>query len=216
VWITAFIHGQTYALYEFARGATTPLHTVRRKVSLGLCAVDPAGGVAVMTSFVGSAGAVEIWPPSLQGKPQVMEVPVFPASGAYDAQGNLYLTGVANSDPAFGVLPKGSTKFTWLRLSKRYDIAYGCVGWDGTYVTLGTRANGSVIARLKVQGHIAKIASTVRLRDFTWYKQYALESAGIVAQNRSRVALYNYPAGGKPEAVFSGFDNPAQIAVSEP
>ncbi len=214
VWITASLNRRTSALYEFARGATTPLRTVRKKTLFGPCVVDPHGDVAVLTSFVGSAGAVETWPPSLNGKPNVIEIPLFPASGAYDGQGNLYLTGVGNSDPTLGVLPSGSTKFTWLRLSKRYDIAYGCLGWDGTYVTLATHANGSIIARLKIQGRIAKIASTVHLSGFAWTMQYALGGTEIVAQNGDSIALYKYPEGGKQKRVFPGFSHPLEMAIS--
>ena len=76
------------------------------------------------------------------------------------------------------------------------------------------------IYRLVIHGKIVKVASIVHLHDAALTAQYAMAGNEIVATmrgaNGERIGLYDYPAGGKPKAVFSGFDNPAQIAISRP
>lgn len=142
VWVTAYLHDQTFALYAFARGATTPLRIVRRKALFSQCTVDQHGNVAVLADGTAYHGAIDVWPPSLQGKPHVTRITMDPSSGAYDASGNLYLKGYSGSDPAFVELPNGSSNTRRLFIKKGDDFANGCVGWDGTYVTLGTFADG--------------------------------------------------------------------------
>jgi hypothetical protein len=220
VWVTAYLQGNRFALYEFARGATTPLHTVHRRAFFGACTVDPRGNVAVLTSVNAYAGSIDVWPPSLQGKPHITHLAMIgPVSGAYDSLGNLYLKGYTGSDPAFAELPKGSDKTTWLVLKKGDDFEAGCLGWDGTYVTLGAyNSSKPLIYRLTINGHIARVASGVRLRDLALNPLYALAGSEIVATRGgsmpTSIGVYDYPAGGKPTAVFSGFYKPVQIAIS--
>ena len=224
VWVTAYGHDHKFAVYEFARGATTPLRTVHRSKILSQCTVDPHGNVAVLEDGTAYNGAIDVWPPSLEGKPQVTPITMDPYSGAYDASGNLYLKGFSGSDPSFVELPYGSIKVVQLFIKKGSDFANGCVGWDGTYVTLGSFGNGMTpVYRLVIDGKIAKVAGTVHLRDTTRNAQYALAGTTIVAAVggvsstiSTHVGVYPYPAGGKATAVFSGFHDPKQIAISPP
>ena len=221
VWITAYVGGPTFALYEFARGATTPLHTVRRKAFFKQCAIDPHGNVAVLTSGTAYHGSIETWPPSLQGKPHVTRITDTPYSGAYDASGNLYFKAFHGSDPVFAVLPQGSTKVRPLRIKGGSNFLFGCVGWDGTYVTLGAfGGKAPPIYRLVVHKRIAKVVSIVRLQEAAVHTQYVLAGQTMVATVSGaasrRIGLYDYPAGGKPTAIFSGFYNPTQLAISSP
>jgi hypothetical protein len=220
VWITAYGAAKNpFALYEFARGATKPLHTVHGKTLLGECTVDSQGDVAVFTVVSTNGGAVEIWPPSLQGKPRVIDVPMHAVSGAYDPHGNLYLNGFVGLSSAFAELPKGSSQLTSLSIKNGHGFPNGSVAWDGTHVTVGGFDSQELIDRLTISGGMAKVSSVVHLEDLAENPLYAIGKNEIVAQGGSSgepISLYAYPAGGKPIAVFSGPYLPMEIAISPP
>lgn len=218
VWVTAYLGPHAFALYAFAHGATTPEKTVHRKGSLRACAVDPKGNVSVIADQISAySSTIATWRPSLDGKPQLVDVGLSVISMIYDPLGNLYLKGYEGSDPAFAMLPKGSTKLTWLTGVFDFDSA---LGWDGTYVTLGGFKRGSVIFRLTISGKTVKVSSVIRLNELSHDPQYALVNEKIVAtrggDNVKSVGLYDYPTGGKPSATFQGFKNPIQMAISPP
>jgi hypothetical protein len=219
VWITAFLQGRKFALYEFARGATTPLHTVERNESYGTCTVDSHGDPVVFGKHTAYSATIETWSPSLRRRLRVVQIPVAPVSTTYDDDGNLYVKGFEGSDPAFAVLRKGTSTLTFLTVKKGDDFQDGCLGWDGAYVTLGAFDRKQLIYRLSIDGKIATIVSRVHLHDVAPNPKYLLTGHTIVAalndgRNAKRIGFYDYPSGGKPEAVFSGFYNPMQIALS--
>ena len=82
----------------------------------------------------------------------VIDLPVDPLSAAFDARGNLYIKGFSGSDPVFGELPKGSKKMTFLEMRHGGYFASNCVGWDGTYVTIGANTREGGIYRLAIAG----------------------------------------------------------------
>lgn len=223
VWVTAYVARRDFRIYEFARGVTMPVRTVRRHETLGECTVDPSGRPVVFADETAYRSSVETWSPSLRGRPHSVAVELSIESGAYDPDGNLYLDGSAGSDPAFSELPKGSRKLTSLFIVRNHhSFANGSIGWDGAYVTAGSFRDGEVIVRLIIDGRKAKISSVVRSNGVAGNAQYALGDGQIVAalagknSTSKRIGVFTYPAGGKPVAVFSGFDNPAEIAISQP
>lgn len=131
----------------------------------------------------------------------------------YDDKGNLFADGFLGdrSDFALVELPKGASKFVEIATSNSPEFP-GSVQWDGTYVTVFDQIANATY-RYSISGTHATLKSTVSLAGQqdcaqTWLVKGLLYcSAG---------EIFNYPAGGKPVATFTGrFDEPLGVTAAD-
>lgn len=223
VWLSAY-DDQTHKfhLYKFAYGGTKPIETLRvPKGALG-CAIDPTtGDLATWVPFAGSAGEVDIFLGARQGKPIVYHTKFEPVAGTYDNHGNIFTDGIVNSgDFTFQELAKGSKSFAFVRLSKPAGPNPGSVQWDGKYVVVGNGylSEGPVLYRVRVSSNGGKVVQSVHLQNLASPALFWIQDGNVVASQRAtgQIGLYDYPAGGTPLDVFSGFHKPLGMTVSVP
>jgi len=183
------------------------------------CSVDPTtGNLAVPTV---DYSCVYIYPNARPPAQSVCNDPfVIVGLCAYDSHGNLFLDGAAGGGPHHSYvpylaeLPKGSAKFRNYPLSQpqfQYQD-YDSVNWDGTHITLSNPSTHSIY-RMHV-ARKAKIVGTTHVHGWvggfccnaggtqTW-----LKDGSFIAQWHSnpQLAIWSYPAGGKPTKVLPAF-----------
>lgn len=224
VWVSAYDDGtHKFHLYKFVHGGTTPVETLRVGGGAWGCAIDPrTGNLATWVPFAGSAGEVDVFPGSREGKPIVYETNFEPVSATYDNRGNIFADGIVNSgDFIFEELAKGSSGFAPIRLSKAGGNP-GSVQWDGKYVVVGVGylSEGPALERVHVSRDRGNVVESVHLQGLGSPARFWIAGGNVVASQRTgsarRIGLYDYPAGGKRLAAFSGFYKPFGMTVSVP
>lgn len=220
VWVA--VRGpRRFYLYEFAHGGTTPIKMLYVPKGAYGCAVDPTtGDLATWTPFAGSAGQVDVFAAAKKAKPIVYQTDFEPTAGAYDDQGNFFADGIVNSgDFIFKELARGSKSFTTVRLSKPAANP-GSVQWDGKYIVVGVGfiSDPPMLYRVRVADYIGTVVGRVGLDRLDAPAQFAIADGNVVAREgesaSGRLGLYDYPAGGKRLAIFSGFYKPRGMTVS--
>jgi hypothetical protein len=222
VWVSAYDKGtHQFHLFKFVHGGTKPSETLHVPGGAYGCTIDPTtGNLATWAPFAGSAGQVDVFPGARQGKPIVYNTEFEPVAGTYDNRGNIFADGVVNSgDFVFDGLSKGSKSFEVIRLNKPAANP-GSVQWDGKYVVVGVGyvSEGPELYRMQVSGDRARVVQSVRLQRLASPARFWIQDGNVVASARAytvrRIGLYDYPAGGKRIALFSGFYNPLGMTVS--
>jgi hypothetical protein len=134
----------------------------------------------------------------------------------YDNQGNLFADGTDNSfNFEFVELPKGSSKFVSITPSNSPEFP-GSVQWDGTYLTVFDQ-DTSEFYQYTISGTKATLKNTISISGAgdcaqTWIVK-GLVYCGDYFNNDG--AVYKYPGGGSPVAVFTGtFNSPLGVTVS--
>jgi hypothetical protein len=226
------VDSQTWDVYEFAHGGTTPIATAQDIYGRpNGCAFDPTtGNLAVTNGYVPPhyPGNVDLFVGGLQGSQTTYSTPVLQNydPGGFDPKGNLFLEGynVTSTTGTLVELPAGSSTFAVL--SGITIIQPGSVQWDGSYVAV-TDQNyqnnaHTAIYRVTVSGSGVTIVRTTVLTDrCSSYGNYTdvvqpfitgttknlnTVVGGNVACNY-RVDFWNYARGGNPKRVV-----PAKIA----
>jgi hypothetical protein len=194
----------------------TPVKTLSVSYSFPTsCAMDAGGDLAV---GIYDNGDVVIFK-NATGSPMVYTTALDEEFfDGYDPNGNLFADGFIRdrSDFALVELPKGSAKFETITTSNPVQFP-GSVQWDGTYLTVFDQL-ADAIYQYTVSGTKAKLEGTVSLSGAgdcaqTWI------ATGVVycgdAANEDG-AVYKYPAGGSPIAVFTGsFDFPLGVTAAQ-
>lgn len=135
-----FIASDGGAVYEYAHGGTTALHTYSTNGQAFGCSISARGDVAVTDLFVESRstdGQVCVWKDG-KGSPTCyrdLACPVMYTFG-YDDKGNLIGEGFEGSVNVCE-LPAGASQMIQLSLAN-FTIGYlGGTQWDGKYIALG-------------------------------------------------------------------------------
>ncbi|MFY9737760.1 MAG: hypothetical protein WAK11_01800 [Candidatus Cybelea sp.] len=226
VWVSAYDQEtKKFRLYKFVHGGTKPIERIEVPGGARGCAIDAAtGDLVTWNAFAGSAGQVDVFPGARKGTPIVYETNFEPVAGTYDNRGNIFADGIVNSgDFIFEELAKDSKSFSIVRLNKP-AINGGSVQWDGKYVVVGegflSDKGGPQLYRMQVSDDRARVVHTVSLQHVASPARFWIQGSNVVASRRAytvrRIGLYDYPAGGKQLAVFSGFYNPIGMTVSVP
>ncbi len=184
------------------------------------CSVDPTTGNLAVPTY--DYSCVYIYPRAKSSGVQSICNDEFTLVGlcAYDSDGNLFLDGAVGGGPhhsyvpGLAELPKGSTTFRNYLLQSRFGYDdYDSVNWDGAYIAL-SNPNTHSIYRMHV-AHKAKIVGTTHVHGWvggfgyggaggtqTWFK-----NGMFIAQWQSnpQLAIWSYPAGGKPTKVLPAF-----------
>ncbi|HVR46079.1 MAG TPA: hypothetical protein VMT95_05530 [Candidatus Binatia bacterium] len=182
------------------------------------CAMNFAGDLAVGILNYTDAGDVVIYKHA-SGSGTVFPTPLAKEFfDGYDNQGNLFADGSNRiRSGAFELveLPKGSSKFETIATSNVVGFP-GSVQWDGKYLTILSQSQNSIY-RYTVSGAKAALKDTVMLRGAadcaqTWIVKglvYCADAGNNIG------AVYKYPAGGSPIAVFTGnFDSPLGVVAA--
>jgi hypothetical protein len=227
VWAVAG-NGTKWNAYEFAHGGTRPIATIRipnlNDYASG-CAVDPTtGNLAVLTGAYGGYGAaVDIWTGAKPGKPAVYAMNFTPNACAFDGSGNLFIDGYVGSTIFFDFaeLATGSNTVTNVTLDKYTDGYPGGVAWDGTYVDVVTtiyHASRPGILQMQISGYRAHVAHVIHPRGLYPLAPIAVAGSIVVGADGlsgQNVALWPYPAGGKPTATLDRLKfNVRALAIS--
>jgi hypothetical protein len=138
----------------------------------------------------------------------------------YDDKGNLFADGytgsIGNLSVALVELPKGGSSFETIQTSNKL-LFPGSVQFDGTYLTVYDQ-EASTVYRYTVKGTKATLKGSVKLSGVsdcaqTWIATGIIYCADAGNDNS---AVYAYPAGGSPLAVFTGkFDLPLGVVAVE-
>jgi hypothetical protein len=202
-----------YNAYEYARGGTTPIAKifVRRSGDQATgCAVDPTtGNLAVLTGFYGAAH-IDVWAGAREGKPKRYPINFSPIACAYDASGDLFIDGYVGSTVFFELdeLAAGADSAHYVKTS--FFQFPGGIQWDGEYLGV---LSGTVLYRLTVSGYVAHVAGKVDLAKAASASPVAIADRSIAANSGGYghiLALWNYPAGGKPAKRLARLENGAR------
>jgi DNA-binding beta-propeller fold protein YncE len=200
VWIRTEADSKIIA---YAHGGNRPIATLSdaREYPDG-CSVDPTtGNLAVTNAYSTSAGGSIAIYAHAKGKPKVYADPGLSEYSylSYDANGNLFVDGESSHhDFALVELPKGSSKFTSINLSR---VKYpGAVAWDGSHIVVGDAdplTNGLLIYRISN----ARVVGKIRLKDAcAAVGDFFISRGDLVGLDAVclRAEIFNYPAGGSP------------------
>jgi hypothetical protein len=203
-------------IVEYAHGGTTPIERLIDSDEPISCSVDPVNG---NLAVVDGGPTVSIYP-NAQGSPTLYSDPNLDEmdSAGYDGSGNLFVDGYSDgSTTEVDELPSGSSTFTRIDLNATLGIP-GDVHWDGQHVDINDELpQPQVIDQFTISGSSGQLAAQTPLRaaDVVYY--YWIEGSKVVAADNgyAEVWFYNYPAGGDPTALISGFSSPIGITVSK-
>jgi hypothetical protein len=202
---------------EYAHGATYPMRAFNYPGDPYGCAVDNTSTYLAVTS----AGSVGVFDLSSSGSPTTYTYPGIQIFFfcTYDSQGNLFVDGTGGSGTTLLFeLPKGKSALKLVKL--RAKIPYsGTVQWDGQYLAiyvLRGLKSGEVL-RVAVNKYRATIKQRVLLKGPRPYTSELWIQGGLLVEPEDRsanLALWNYPAGGKPTLIIPNAGYPFGVTVS--
>jgi len=178
------------------------------------CAMDTSGDLAVgnlsngqVVIFKNASGSGTVFPTSLARE----------YFDGYDNQGNLFADGFTNGSQFELIeLPNGGSAFQTITTSNTIEFP-GSVQWDGTYLTVFDQL-ANAMYQYTVSGTKAKLKGTISFKESsdcaqTWIATGVVFCADAGNENG---AVFNYPAGGTPIAIFTGnFDLPLGTVAAE-
>ena len=185
------------------------------------CAMNTSGDLAVgilLGNSEGPGGQVVIFK-NAAGSGTVYNTPLTEEYfDGYDPSGNLFADGFGSSSRTFALveLPEGSKNFVTIKTSNSPEFP-GSVQWDGTYLTVFDQ-DTSEMYQYAVSGTTATLKNAVQFTGAsdcaqTWIVK-GLLYCGDAGYGDG--AVYNYPAGGSPIAVFTGsFDEPLGVTAAK-
>ncbi|MGC2362162.1 MAG: hypothetical protein WA428_07530 [Candidatus Cybelea sp.] len=185
------------------------------------CAMNTSGDLAVgilLGNSYGPGGQVVIFK-NATGSGTVYNTPLTKEYfNGYDPSGNLFADGFGSSSYNFALveLPKGSSKFVTIKTSNSPEFP-GSVQWDGTYLTVFDQFTSETY-QYAVSGTTATLQNTVHFTGAsdcaqTWIVKGLLYCGDA---GNGDGAVYSYPAGGSPIAVFTGsFAEPLGVTAAK-
>jgi hypothetical protein len=221
VFITVYSASYTKIL-EYAHEGTKPIAELGVPQPTAVaCASDPtSGNLAVTTSFpTEGLESVAIFADA-RGKPKIYygipKMSVY-AFCAYDDGGDLFVDGERNNARfALGELSRGSQGFTAITV-KGLDTRHpGNLQWVGKYLSVAVPRDHKVYL-MQISGTTGTIVDTIVLDGWNTQAtpQSLIRGDKVVAPagpTDKKVALWEYPQGGKPIKVLSGFAADSRIA----
>jgi hypothetical protein len=207
----AYISSTTAAsIVEYAAGATKPSRTIVDPDGLPVdCSSDPTSGDLAVANIVSKSygqGSLEIYGDA-KGKPRnITSSDLFKVFAVqYDGSSNLYITGLsADYTPVFAELPAGSKRVKVLCPPFAASGFPGTLGWDGTYIVLGTEDG---LYRLKG-------CKRVGLTPVGGGGPFYIDGNRVVTSDPGNlnVAVYSYPKG-RLISTLSGFSQPIGVTI---
>jgi hypothetical protein len=222
-------------IFEYAHGGTKPIAALSDPSQFPTsCAVDPKTGNLAVTNYQslnasgqGQIGDVAVYAHA-QGTPSLyldsrIQDPLF---CGYDDKDDLFVDGLSSAiTPSggtievsrFGELPKGSTKFTDIKLTQG---ANGGIQWDGKDVIVGDSGylgrSESAVNRIAVSGTTGKIVQTWVAPGAEYLTQFVEQGGSFIAADNEMgsVGIWKYGAIRPPSKLISGISEPYGVALS--
>lgn len=223
VWVTNEGLEQSYVIYEYAHGGTSPTAILSNPNGPTIaCAVDAKSGnlAVISTNEYADGPTISIYRKA-QGKPKIYTDPDFDALNycAYDDNGDLFVVG--NVLPGYvlhvaELHPDGS--FQDITLDQNFEGG-GAVQWVGKTLDIGdsraariyefamSGANGTETGNTPLPG-LAKLAG------FFIHGSTVIAPTGQLVLKPGYVALYRYPGGGERLHTLRNFSDPTAAVVS--
>ncbi|MGC1379753.1 MAG: hypothetical protein WA814_01875 [Candidatus Baltobacteraceae bacterium] len=215
---------------EYQHGGTKPIATLDDSGQYAVsCGVDPVTGDLAVTNFhtyFSGPGSVAIYARA-KGEPTLYSDSKMPYVFfcGYDANGNLYVDGQQRSGSGsfqLAEIAKGQKSFVNIKLQGSSILFPGAVRWDGTYVDVGDQQYQVVgthwdSAIFRTTGSGGEIAGVVPLTGSNDVVGFTIGGTTLVGADDGlgHVALYKYPAGGKPTGLIKDLETPTGVAISE-
>ncbi len=224
VWVTGGTDFESFVMYLYAHGATSPSAVLRDPVGTPIgCAVHSANGdlAVVSANTNGSNLPVAIYK-DVRGKltkPTTYSYPtLYPKYLTYDGKRNLFVVGEDNDDALTLVeLPRGGNALIPITVTQRFQ-ATGGIAWDGSDLAIAD-AGAATIYRFKLTGSTAKEVGSLSVAGANTIEQLTVEGNRVlvpsyVAQHPGAVSIYHYPAGGDRIRTLRNFSLPYAAVVS--
>jgi hypothetical protein len=206
---------------EYMVRKTKPIKTLSVTVgSPSSCAMDTGGDLAVGILYdnYGPGGGDIVIFKHASGTGTVYTTPLAREYfDGYDNNGNLFFDGFTPSS-RFELLelPKGSNKIQAITTSNTVSFP-GSVQWDGTYLTVVDQDTAEMY-QYTVSGTTATLKGTVSLSGSSDCAQTWIAKGVVYCGDAGNEdgEVYNYPAGGRAIAVFTGsFDLPLGVVAAD-
>jgi hypothetical protein len=224
VWVTGGTDFESFVLYVYAHGATSPTAVLQDPVGSPIgCAVDKQhGDLAVVSANTdGSNLPIAIYK-NVRGKltkPTTYSYPtLYPKYLTYDGKRNLFVVGEDNDNALTLVeLPRGGNALTPITVTQPF-LATGGIAWDGSDLAIAD-AGSATIYRFKITGSTAKEVGSLSVTGANKIEQLTIEGDRVlvpsyVAQKPGVVSIYRYPAGGDRIRTLRNFSLPYAAVVS--
>jgi hypothetical protein len=209
------------AVIEYAHGGTAPIQKLTIPgATTSYCSVDPTTGDLAVTFLCPPCQGQELAIfPDAHGTPTRYADPgtTFYACG-YDDQGDLFIDGFTSQQLALVELPKGSSTFTPITLTKNIGDP-GQVQWDGKYITVQDENSPGSIYRIEVSGSTGTVVGTtkfhlcclkfIRGTNQSWIADGAVTFPyGTHGDRSDDIGTWKYPRGGKPMKTIKKLGGP--------
>jgi hypothetical protein len=208
---------QAFKVYAYRHGAKKPTAVLSDPgQDPDDCAVDPTTGalaVANLSTPYSGPGDLVVYAHGKRTEFRDPHIRYYLFCG-YDNQGNLYVDGMSSGSFKFAELPKGSTNFVDITLSKHIRFG-GAVQWDGRNVAVGDYES-NVIYQFKINGRTGTEVGETRLNGSDYAIGFWIEGSRVIGPNddSTSVMFWNYPAGGTRTKSISGLHTPWGAVVS--
>ena len=224
VWIT---NAGDSNLLEYAPGGTTPIGSLNDPGEFPVdCSVNATTGdlgASNIISVKDGPGSLSVYAGGI-GVPAITPAFEHTYNVAYDPAGNLFVDGANNVGWfQFGELVHGQKTVTTLALKGATMTGPTNVQYADGHLAIGDERGyfeNSVIYQVTVTGTTARVVGRTRLLDanvIAFFIQgrrvYCLDTTPY---RGVRIAIYNYPAGGKPIRIIKipGLSMPVGLAVT--
>jgi len=224
IWIT---NAGDSNLLEYAPGGTTPIGSLNDPGEFPVdCSVNTTTGdlgASNIISVKDGPGSLSVYAGGV-GIPAITPAFAHTYNVAYDPAGNLFIDGANDLGWfRFGELVHGQKIVTTLALKGATMTAPTNVQYADGHLAIGDERGyfeNSVIYRVTVSGTTATVVGRTHLLDanviaffILGHRVFCLDSTPY---RGVRVAIYNYPAGGKPIRIIKipGLSMPVGLAVS--
>jgi hypothetical protein len=223
LWTTGGVDFQSYVLYRYAHGATSPDAVLQDAVGSPIgCAVASNGDLAVASSNADESNLpIAVYKNGI-GKPKQYEYQyLYPEFVTYDGKGDLFAVGGHPNDGALTLveLPHGGKNLLPITINQSID-ATGGIAWDGKYLAIAD-AGAATIYRFSISGSTATEVGSVSVHGaYTIYQLTIDGNRAIVPSNLfgqpGFINIYAYPSGGTRLVTLRNFSTPYAAVVSRP
>ena len=224
IWIT---NAGDSNLLEYAPGGTKPIGSLNDPGQYPVdCSVDTTTGDLSVSNIISAKygpGSLSIYSDAI-GVPAVVPAFAHTYNDAYDPAGNLFVNGASDVGAfQFGELARGEKTVTNVKIEGATITDPMNVQYADGHLAIGDERGyfeNSVIYQVTVSGTTAKVIGKTPLYGSNVIAFFILGHRVFCLNSTNRgvhVAIYKYPAGGKPIRVIQipGLSMPVGLAVSK-